>query len=330
MLSVYLLLPFLVASHDVKARCGKRPSSARVVNGENASPHSWPWQISLRKQGKYHICGGSLIRPDWVVTAAHSVYRNTDPSGYTVVAGAYRRKGTTDVQQTFKLTLLHIHEDFSMRHLKNDIALLQLDRPVKLSDKVSTVCLPNQAPDLKANCYITGWGFVSGWGPSADKLKQAKLPLRSNEDCKKKYQILFDRQVHLCAGEGRIGVSGGCRGDSGGPFVCEKGDNWYLHGAVSFGMSRCTTEYYTVFTRITNYVPWILRKIGEDGTVNTPQPPETQSPHETSPPVRSTVRPRPTGDPGCKDKQPNCAGNGYFCKILPSFRKDCPKTCKMC
>ena len=43
-----------------------------------------------------------------------------------------------------------------MRHLKNDIALLQLDRPVKLSDKVSTVCLPNQAPDLKANCYITG------------------------------------------------------------------------------------------------------------------------------------------------------------------------------
>ena len=107
-----------------------------------------------------------------------------------------------------------------------------------------------------------GWGFVSGWGPSADKLKQAKLPLRSNEDCKKKYQILFDRQVHLCAGEGRIGVSGGCRGDSGGPFVCEKGDTWYLHGAVSFGMSRCTTEYYTVFTRITNYVHWILRKIG--------------------------------------------------------------------
>lgn len=107
-----------------------------------------------------------------------------------------------------------------------------------------------------------GWGFVFGWGPSADKLKQAKLPLRSNEDCKKKYQILFDRQVHLCAGEGRIGASGGCRGDSGGPFVCEKGDTWYLHGAVSFGMSRCTTEYYTVFTRITNYVHWILRKIG--------------------------------------------------------------------
>ena len=73
-----------------------------------------------------------------------------------ILIGAYRRKGTTDVQQTFKLTSLHIHEDFSMRHLKNDIALLQLDRPVKLSDKVSTVCLPSQAPDLKANCYITG------------------------------------------------------------------------------------------------------------------------------------------------------------------------------
>ena len=66
--------------------CGKRPSFARVVNGQNANPHSWPWQISLRVGGR-HICGGSLIRDDWIVTAAHCVYRNPNPSGYTVVAG---------------------------------------------------------------------------------------------------------------------------------------------------------------------------------------------------------------------------------------------------
>ena len=66
--------------------CGRRPSSARVVNGQNASPHSWPWQVSLRVRGG-HICGGSLIRPNWIVTAAHCVYRNPNPSGYTVVVG---------------------------------------------------------------------------------------------------------------------------------------------------------------------------------------------------------------------------------------------------
>ena len=68
--------------------CGNRPFQARVVNGENASPHSWPWQISLRVNGR-HICGGSLIKPDWVVTAAHCVERNPRPSGYTVVVGQF-------------------------------------------------------------------------------------------------------------------------------------------------------------------------------------------------------------------------------------------------
>lgn len=67
--------------------CGMRPHFGRVINGEDASPHSWPWQISLRNSRGGHICGGSLIRPDWIVTAAHCVYRNPNPSGYTVVVG---------------------------------------------------------------------------------------------------------------------------------------------------------------------------------------------------------------------------------------------------
>ena len=61
-----------------------------MINGDNATPHSWPWQISLRVSGHYgskHFCGGSLIRPNWVVTAAHCVYKDMDPSGYTVVVG---------------------------------------------------------------------------------------------------------------------------------------------------------------------------------------------------------------------------------------------------
>lgn len=55
-----------------------------MVNGRDTAPHSWPWQVSLRKDG-YHICGGSLIRPNWVVTAAHCVYKNPSPLAYTVV-----------------------------------------------------------------------------------------------------------------------------------------------------------------------------------------------------------------------------------------------------
>ena len=108
---------------------------------------------------------------------------------------------------------------------------------------------------------LLGWGRTSGGGPAANVLQQAKLPLVSHENCRRKYGTV-DRSAHLCAGEGRAGASGGCNGDSGGPLVCEMGGSWYLHGAVSFGMRNCPTTHYTVFARITSYKSWILEKIG--------------------------------------------------------------------
>lgn len=293
-----------------------RPAFARVVNGENATPHSWPWQVSLRVRGG-HICGGSLIRPDWIVTAAHCVYRNPNPSGYTVVVGAHRRRGTTPVQQTFQVITLHKHSGFTMRNLKHDVAVLQLDKNVQLSDKVNTVCLPNKAADLNSKCYITGWGRISGNGPAADILQQAKLPLASHEACKRKYGGTIDSRAHLCAGEGRSGAPGGCNGDSGGPLVCEMGGKWYLHGAVSFGMRSCPTTHFTVFARITTYKSWILQKIGEgSGGPNTPMPPQT---------------PRP---PSCNDRMGSrrCSlvrRYGY-CRYNQYKNKYCRKTCRSC
>ena len=84
------------------AECGKTPITLRVVGGTDAKPNSWPWQISLRVRvhGKlHHICGGSLISPTHVVTAAHCAVKNTAPSRYKVVAGKfdqslYRRRLT--------------------------------------------------------------------------------------------------------------------------------------------------------------------------------------------------------------------------------------------
>lgn len=71
-------------------------------------------------------------------------------------SGAHRRKGTTDVQQHVKVKAIHKHRGFSMEHLRHDIAVLQLERPVELNNKVAMVCLPSKTPDLRANCYITG------------------------------------------------------------------------------------------------------------------------------------------------------------------------------
>ncbi|KAL9987992.1 hypothetical protein ACROYT_G002383 [Oculina patagonica] len=314
-----ILLALAVFAPSFSEGCGMRPTFARVINGQNASPHSWPWQVSLRVRGR-HICGGSLVRPDWIVTAAHCVYRNPNPSGYTVVVGAHMRTGITDVQQTFRVKALYKHSDFTMQNLKHDIAVLQLEGSAQLSDKVTTVCLPDKDADLSSKCYITGWGRTH-FG-AANTLQQAKLPLVSHNDCRKTWRTI-DRSAHLCAGEGRAGASGGCNGDSGGPLVCEVGGKWYLHGAVSFGMKDCPTTHFTVFARVTSYRSWILEKIGDGSNgPNPPLPPQTPRPPMTT---------RPPPQPGCEDGwgKEYCYNHRHRCS-WPFVRNNCRATCGAC
>ena len=66
--------------------CGNKPFGSRIVGGEEASPNSWPWQVSLRYNGR-HICGASLLNEDWVLSAAHCVDHSSDPNRYTLALG---------------------------------------------------------------------------------------------------------------------------------------------------------------------------------------------------------------------------------------------------
>lgn len=317
---MFLLISVLAAlfTPSICHGCGKRPfHSARVVNGQNAAPHSWPWQISLRKDGM-HICGGSLIRPNWVVTAAHCVYKNKYPGSYRVVVGAHKRLGFTSIEKAFRVKAIHMHEDFTMETLKHDIAVLELRGSATISDEVSTVCLPSEETKPGTECFVTGWGLVSE-SEQANILQQGQMPIVSNKDCAKKY-TRFESKAHLCAGKGQESSSAGCHGDSGGPLVCEQGDSWYLHGAVSFGKKGCLPTAYTVFARITSYIPWIMDKIGGSPPLPaTPPPPAT-------PPKPSPPKP----GPGCRDNQTYCPSYKHYCIKYPSFRKDCRKTCSAC
>merc|ERR1719348_1359441 len=173
------VLPSLIAG------CGQRPGGARVINGDDAAPHSWPWQVSLQKNG-FHSCGGTLIRPDWVVTAAHCVFKNPNKAVYRVVVGAHNRHKPTDAQKSLRVRQRLVHPDYSPKTLRNDIALLQLVKPVTLSEKVNVACLPTKHATVGANCYLTGWGITNAGG-LAKILQQAVLPVVSNKECLKKY-----------------------------------------------------------------------------------------------------------------------------------------------
>ncbi|KAK3742056.1 hypothetical protein QZH41_015744, partial [Actinostola sp. cb2023] len=275
------ILAVVLGTTLIDAKCGSRPAGARVINGQNASPHSWPWQISLRRNGG-HSCGGTLISPTWVVTAAHCIHKNQNPRSYSIVAGAHKKfGGTTSVQQTVRVSQIIEHPNYDDQRINNDIALLRLASPVQMSSKVGAACLTETRPRPGKRCYITavlysrlGCNKRQQW-PSPDYLQQAVLPIVSQDDCKKKYYGV-NSVAHICAGAGRAGSSGGCNGDSGGPLVCESGGKWYLHGAVSFGKLNCPTSYYTVFSRVSSYVKWIQKNTGvgpDGGGVVSPPPP---------------------------------------------------------
>ncbi|XP_078344129.1 chymotrypsinogen A-like isoform X1 [Oculina patagonica] len=262
-----LLVPFPSLT---EAECGKRVSQpSRVVNGEDATPHSWPWQISLRYKNYGHICGGSLIEKDWVLTAAHCVNFDPTPASFKVTVGAHHRTGSpTSVQETINVVKVIYHSKFKYNppestDLRHDVALLKLERPITPSDKVNTVCLPkgrNDKISAGKNCFITGWGRTIGGGNASEVLQQAALPVADHKTCKATNKVLAKvyKGPMLCAGgQGK----GGCQGDSGGPFVCEENGKWVLRGAVSWGHYKCQTDYFSVFARVSNYVKWIKKRL---------------------------------------------------------------------
>ncbi|XP_036066966.1 plasminogen-like [Oryzias melastigma] len=94
----------------------------RIVGGCQSRPHSWPWQISLRTSSGIHFCGGTLIDPQWVLTAKHCLERSSQPSAYKVLMGIHKERATETTKQERRL------EKIVQAPAGVDIALLKLDR----------------------------------------------------------------------------------------------------------------------------------------------------------------------------------------------------------
>uniref|UniRef100_A0A8C9W9U9 Chymotrypsinogen B, tandem duplicate 3 n=1 Tax=Scleropages formosus TaxID=113540 RepID=A0A8C9W9U9_SCLFO len=209
---------------------------ARIVNGEEAVPHSWPWQLSLQDFTGFHFCGASLINENWAVTAAH--LRNGNEI------------------QTMRVEKVFTHPEWDPSTINNDIALIKLASPVTLNRNSSPVCLAGSSDVYEpgTRCVTTGWGLTRYNALfTPNQLQQAALPVVSKDQCMDHWGSMIS-DVMICAGAD--GASS-CMGDSGGPLVCERNGVWNLVGIVSWGNNRCATNIPAVYSRVTALRSWV-------------------------------------------------------------------------
>nr|XP_031319975.1 chymotrypsin-C isoform X1 [Camelus dromedarius] len=237
--------------------------SARVVGGDSAIPHSWPWQISLQylSSGTWkHTCGGTLISPSHVLTAAHCI---SNTLTYRVGLGKNNLEVEDEEGSVYvDVDTIYVHENWNSFLIRNDIALIKLAESVELSDTIQVACLPEEGSLLPQDypCYVTGWGRLWTNGPIADELQQGLQPIVDHDTCSQRdWWGSTVRDTMVCAGGD--GVISACNGDSGGPLNCqaESSSIWEVRGIVSFGsgLSCNTLKKPTVFTRVSAYIDWI-------------------------------------------------------------------------
>ncbi|XP_063070458.1 mast cell protease 2-like [Engraulis encrasicolus] len=236
-----------------------------IFGGKEAKPHSRPYMASLQIS-RYHVCGGVLIRRDYVLTAAHCLI---DEPPDAVLLGAHNVSKEEKSQQRVGVSesIPHpkyrpVDEPWGRQH---DIMLLKLDPPVKLTKFVSVPELPKKFGRLKAGtrCEVAGWGKrVLGRGAES-VLYETTVILDKHSTCKVSWQNYYNQDQMICSiSDGKDGV---CQGDSGGPLLCLEGESRVLYGITAYTGVPCdNVKFPEVYMRVPFFLPWIRSVMGDN------------------------------------------------------------------
>ncbi|XP_061823743.1 transmembrane protease serine 9-like [Nerophis lumbriciformis] len=245
--------------------CGITPVRTRIVGGEDAQEGNWPWQASLQFFGS-HVCGGSLINKEWVMSAAHCIF-STNTSEWSVSLGRQNLQGNNPNEVSRTVDTIILHPDYDSFTFDNDIALLRLTSPVTFTDYIRPVCLAASSSNFISgtDSWVTGWGRIQEGVllPFPQTLQEVEVPVVGNRQCNCQYGVGSITDNMICAGL-LEGGKDACQGDSGGPMMSEQNLIWIQSGIVSFGIGCARPDLPGGYTRVSRYQSWINSHISSD------------------------------------------------------------------
>lgn len=257
--------------------CGYRNPrglGAHITGGTGAESQfgEFPWVIALLDNYNSSYAGvGVLIHPQVVMTGAH-IAAKYGPGALKIRAGEWDTQTIKEIypyeERVVESTV--IHENFQPKSLKNDIALLRLDRPLVISEHINVICMPDyeEVFDSSKNCVANGWG-KSHFGQSnryaviLKKVEQDMVPYSRCNTLLKRTRLGHNFKLHnsfVCAG-GEAGKDT-CQGDGGAPLACPIGNNRYkLTGLVAWGIGCGQQDVPAVYTNVPLFRQWVDDKM---------------------------------------------------------------------
>ncbi|GGU61883.1 S1 family peptidase [Lentzea flava] len=226
---------------------------AQIVGGTRASTSTYPWVVYLATSSGFQYCGGTLVAPNKVVTAAHCTVGDS-ASAVRVVAGRDDKQSTAGT--VARVTKIWIHPSYTDVTRGYDVSVLTLDRNLSQTPLKFATSADSTLYAAGTSSTILGWGDTASGGTDSRYLLKATVPLTSNSTCANAYGSRFIATAMVCAGYTQGGTDT-CQGDSGGPLVA----GGKLIGITSWGDGCADPGIPGVYTRVSTYATQIQAQI---------------------------------------------------------------------